>query len=144
MKAEAHTSTVKGNDLVAEDVAAGLDVLGDVDGGGKVVGDHLVGLPVARDGVIVDQTDGSGLEEAEVAGLDGCAVSWAGGEVIDDWSVVRVGPGVPLEVDGAACLDGDKGFAGRGALVARDVLFAVLGWGDEAVVLVQCHPACRL
>lgn len=81
------------------------------------------------------------------------------GNVVNDWAVMAVGPGIPLQSDGGSRSDGDIRGAGRGALVACDVLtsgldrlFTVVSlslltyggtigiWGDEAVVLVQGVP----
>lgn len=56
---------------------------------------------------------------------------------------MRVGPGVPLELDRLAGVDVDEVLAGLGALVARDVGRAEAGGLDEAEVLVQGVPAGR-
>lgn len=53
-------------------------------------------------------------------------------KVVDDRTVVAVGPGVPLQLHGVTSLDrnGDRG--GLRALVARNVAGAKIRWFDEA------------
>ena len=100
---------MEGDDLVAEDVLAGSDVLGDSDGPGVAVGDQVIGGPAVGSSVVeallID------LEEGEVTGGGGGAVvAGALGEVVEDGAVVRLGPGVPLELDLATSSDlGDLG-----------------------------------
>lgn len=105
---------MQGNDLVAQDVVAGGEALGDVDGPGVVVGDELVGGPLVGGGV--EDTRLVELEEAQ-GGLVGLgAVALALREVVEDRAVVALGPGVPLEVKAAASGDLDGGLTGGGLL----------------------------
>lgn len=69
------------------------------------------------------------------------AVAVAAGHVGGDGALVAVRPGVPLEVHCVARLDRDVLVAWGSALVARDVVAAVLLRRNEAVVLVVGHPA---
>jgi hypothetical protein len=121
---------VQGNDLVAENVLAGGNRLGDLDGPSEVVGDELLGGPLATvETGLVD------LEEAQVRGLGGGRVVDLG-EVVDDGAVVGRGPGVPGHVDGSAgrnlC---DFGTSGR-ILVTGDLGGIGVHAGlDEALVL---------
>ena len=57
-------SAVQGDDLVAEDIVAGLEVAGEGGGGGEVVGDELVSHPglAADDGALAE------LGPSEVSG----------------------------------------------------------------------------
>ena len=105
---------MESNNLVTENVLAGSDVLGDSDGPGVAVLDQVVGCPAVGGGVVesllVD------LEEGKVTGGDGSAVvTGALGQVVKDGTVVRLGPGVPLELDGAT--SGDSGDLGTGLAV---------------------------
>jgi len=105
---------VQGDDLVAEDVVARGEGLGDVDGPLVAVGDELVGAPLVGGGV--DDTDLSELEEAQALLVGVGAVARALGQVVDDRAVVGLGPGVPLESHGAAGSDRDRGLARSGFL----------------------------
>lgn len=105
---------VEGDDLVAKDVVARGERLGDGDSPLVAVGDELVRGPLVGTGV--EDTSAGKLEEAE-AGLVGlAAVARALGEVVDNGTVVGLGPGVPLESHVAAGLDSDGALAGGGFL----------------------------
>jgi hypothetical protein len=95
---------VESDDLVAEDVLAGSDVFGNSDSPGIAVGNQVVGSPVLGSGIIdallVD------LEEGKVTSRGGSAVvAGALGQVVEDRTVVRLRPGVPLKLDGATGSD---------------------------------------
>ena len=105
---------VQGDDLVAQDVVARGERLGDVDGPLVAVGDELVRGPLVGGGV--DDADLGQLEEAQALLVGVGAVAGALGQVVDDRAVVGLGPGVPLEGHGAASSDGDGGLAGGGFL----------------------------
>ena len=127
-------------DLVAEHVVAGREVGGDLDGPRVAGGNELVGRPVA--GVrAVDQAALGDLDEREALLVDGGAVGVAGRDVVDHGAVVALGPGVPLQRDGAAGGDGGVVVGGDGALVADDVRVGEGAGLDEAVVLVVGGPA---
>lgn len=126
---------VEGDDLVSENVEAGLDVLGDLDHPAVAVGDELVGGVLAGGGGAVDQTLLADLEELEGLLVDGLAAAGAaGGEVVEDGALVGLGPGVPLEED--AVTGGDTGvtLGVLGILVADDVGGSEGLGADEAVV----------
>ena len=95
---------VKRDDLVTKDVLAGSDVLGDSNGPGEVVGDEVVRGPVLGSAVV--QARLVDLEEREVARCDRRAVV-AGtlGQVVQNRTVVRLGPGVPLQLNGTTSGD---------------------------------------
>ena len=98
---------MKSDDLVTKDVLAGGDVLGNSDSPGVAVGNQVVGSPVLGSGIV--ETLLVDLEEGKVAGRGGSAViASALGEVVDDRTVVRLGPGVPLELDLATSGDSGK------------------------------------
>jgi len=102
---------VKGDDLVTKDVLAGGDVLGNSDGPGEVVGDEVVRGPVLGRGVV--QASLVNLEEREVTSRDaGAVVTSAPGQVVQNGTVVRLGPGVPLELDGTTSSDSGNSGAG--------------------------------
>jgi hypothetical protein len=133
-------SRVQGEDLVAEDVVAGGQVAGDVDGPGVAVADQVVRGPVAGVGARVE-AGLADLGKGERALVDRGKVARDGGQVVDDGAVVRVGPGVPLQGHRAAGGNGDGVANGRRALVADDVGAAKGVGGNEAVVLVGGGPA---
>lgn len=100
---------------MTEDVLAGSNVLGNSDSPGVAVGDQVVGGPALRRGIVeallVD------LEEGKVAGRGGSAViASALCEVVDNGTVVRLRPGVPLELDGATSSNGGDLSTGLTAL----------------------------
>lgn len=105
---------MEGDDLVAEDVLTRGERLGDSDGPGVAVGDQLVGGPVVGGGVV--ETLLVDLEERQVARGDGGAViASALRHVVEDGTVVGLGPGVPLELDLAT--SGDLGGDSTGLTV---------------------------
>ena len=63
------------------------------------------------------------------------------GQVVDDRAVVALRPGVPLQLEGVACLDRNGSRSGLGRLVASNVAGAEGVRLDETVVLVQGQPA---
>lgn len=79
------------------------------------------------------------LEEVEGPGGRG-AVAVDLGEVVDDRAVVGLGPGVPLQLEGVARLDGDGSAAWLRALVAGNVRSAKLGGLDEAYAVSVLRP----
>jgi len=142
---------------VTENVLAGSDVLGDSDGPGEVVLDEVVRGPVLRSGIV--QSLLVDLEEREVTSIDGGAVvTGTLRQVVHDGTVVRLGPGVPLELD--LTTSGDSGelrarLAGlwcfvspirkesircKAYLVASNVGASVALRSDEAVVAVLSAP----
>ena len=81
---------MQGDDLVTDDVVARGEVGRDGNGPGVVVGDQLVGGPVA--GVGARDPAGLGeLDPLEGGGGDGAAVAVAGGDVVNygagEWDV---------------------------------------------------------
>jgi hypothetical protein len=102
---------VESDDLVTENVLARSERLGDGDRPLAIGSNELVGSPLARSGAAIDQASLVNLEELEGLLVDGGAViTSALGEVVDDGTVVRLGPGVPLELDLAT--SGDRGELG--------------------------------
>lgn len=93
-------SGVERNDFVAEDVLARGKVLGDSHGPGVVVGNQLVGSPLA---VLVTST--LNLKPLEILLLDGLEVAGVGSSVSENGANVGCGPGAPVEVDFATSGD---------------------------------------
>lgn len=81
---------VQRQDLVAKHVITWLHVR-DGDGPGVAIGDEFVGRPSAAGEAGFGDF---GEEQGRLA--DGLEVAADGGEVVDDWAGVAVGPGVPL------------------------------------------------
>lgn len=102
-------SAVHGDDLVAEDVRAGGQAVGDGDGPGVVVGDQVRGSP--RLGVQVD-TSLVNLDPLEGGLVDGGAGIVGGatvGNVGQDGSDVGLGPSCPVWKHARLVLDFMKG-----------------------------------
>lgn len=100
---------VQGEDLVAQDVVAGANRGGDLDGPGAVCRAQLVVRPDARGAATSAEGDAAqlgDLEPLELLLVHRGAVAVARGQVREDGPVVGVGPGGPVEVDGAARGDG--------------------------------------
>jgi hypothetical protein len=134
------TSGVEGEDLVAENVVAGGEAGGDLDGPGVAVGDELVGGPGARVGAGHEAGLGN-LGELERGLVDGGKVTRDGGNVVNDGALVALRPGVPLESDGATSGNNSSVGSGSSTLVADDVGGTESGRLNEAVVLVLGRPA---
>lgn len=133
---------VEGDDLVAPDVVAGREVLGDLDDPRVVVGNQLRGSPCSGEGLVRDQTDGGDLEEFEVGLVNGRAVTVVAlGKHVDDGAVVGVGPCAPVDLDVVTCLHGGVTSSVRGVLVADDVARSVGIRGDVAVVGIRGSPS---
>ena len=133
-------SGVKTDDLMSENVVTGLEVLGDGELPGVTVRDELVGGPAA--GVAArDEALLCDLGPSEASLVDAGEVTADRGEVLGNWTVVRLGPGVPLQGDNITSSDSDGVADGTSALVADDI-GSTEGVGlDEAVVLVSSSPA---
>jgi len=128
--------SMQGDDLMAQDVVPGLEVLGDDDAPGVVVRDHLVGDPRARVRA-AEQPALADLEPLQRALVDGLAGPVAVRQVVDDGALVGGWPRRPLQGDDAAGFDGGGGLAGGCGFVAEDVGGGEGGGGDEAVVEVE-------
>lgn len=132
-------AAVEGDDLVAEDVVAGLEVGGDLDEPAVAVGTEVVGGPRAGVGVVAGTAD---LEPAEGGLVDGLAGAVAVGEVVDDGADVGLGPlGGPDDGDLVTGVDSGRAAARSSRLVADDVGGAEVVGLDEAVVLLKSRPA---
>ena len=133
-------SGVKTDDLMSENVVTGLEVLGDGELPGVTVRDELVGGPAA--GVAArDEALLGDLGPSEASLVDAGEVTADGGKVLGNGTVVRLGPGVPLQGDNITSSDSDGVADGTSALVADDI-GSTEGVGlDEAVVLVSSSPA---
>ena len=141
LRAVGLVAAVQRDDLVAQDVLSWRDGFGDGKRPAVVVGDQVVRGPVARGAGAVDQPGLADLEEVERRLVDGRAVAVAVGQVVDHGPVVALGPGVPLQLDGAA--RGDFGVDGAvvAVAVADDVGRAEGVGGHEAEVSGGRGPA---
>ena len=136
-------TAVQGNDFVANDIVASLQILGDSSSRGEVGLDKVVGGPCSS-AAWSDQTSLRDLAPAKSAGSEGGAVTVARSDVVDDGALVAVGPGVPVEGQlGASCDVGVEPGGGR-ALVAVDVVGAQGSGLDEPKILVQRIPTSSL
>jgi hypothetical protein len=134
-------SGVESNDLVTEDVRTGLEAGRDGDLPGVASGNEVVGGELATGG----HTSLGDLEELEVGLVDlGAATGTASSEVVDDGTLVRLGPGVPLDGDLLTGLDLGGLDGVLGALVADDVGVTEGGGLNEAVVGVGGEPSDEL
>lgn len=130
---------MQGDDLVADDVVARSDI-GESQVPGEVVGNQVIGGPLS--GVAAGlQRLGLDLGPLQARGVDCTAVAVAGRNVFLDGPNVADWPGVPLEGDFAAGLDGYVTAIALALLVADDGRGAEGVGGDEAVVEVVGLPA---
>jgi hypothetical protein len=131
---------VEANDLVAENVVTGLEVLGDGELPGEAIPDEVVGGPVTGVAARLEALL-SNLGPLEAALVDAGEVAADGGEVLSDGTVVGLGPCVPLQGDNISGGNGDGVLDGLGALVADDIGSVEGIRRNEAVVLVASSPA---
>jgi hypothetical protein len=129
------TSAVKSDDLVTEDVATSSKCLGDSGSPGVVVLDKIGSSPSTIKASSID------LDPLESSRVSGSALSSALGNVGQNRTNVRLGPGRPLELDGTTGLDGQRAGTGSSLLVAGNVGSAKVGGGDETVVEVFSGPS---
>lgn len=135
---------VERNNLVAEDVVARGNILGDLHEPGARVSDEYVGAPVTGVGP-VDVANLVDLEELERGLVDGFAIAVTVGEVVQNGSVVRIGPNDrPLDGDGVTRLDGCVAAGGCGVLVADNVACLIGVGGDEPIVCVAGLEESRI
>jgi hypothetical protein len=140
LRAVVLASRVKANDLVSENVVTGLEVSGHGELPGETVTNELIGCPHARVATRNVALLGD-LGPSKACLVDAGEVSADGSEVLSDGTVVRLGPGVPLQGDDITSSDGDSVADGSGALVADDIGSAKGSGLNEAVVLVSSSPA---
>jgi hypothetical protein len=120
---------VKSDDLVAENVVTRSDGAGDRDGPGQVVLDELGGSPLT---ILV--ANGVDLEELQVSSLSRGGVIDLG-HVVDNGTDVRLGPGVPLDVNLSSGSDRGNLSTSCSILVASNLVHVgVHGGVNEAVV----------
>lgn len=134
-------SAVKSDELMAKHVATWRNGSRDLDVPRLSVLDQVIGCPRAWGSGAVNQTGLLDLEEVERARSGGGAAFGALGQVVHDWAVMAVWPGVPGDLYRGSCSDCDLSSACRGGLVAGDVVGAEQVGIDEAIVLVQSVPA---
>jgi hypothetical protein len=135
------SSGVESNDLVTEDIRTGLEAGGDGDLPGVASGNEVIRGELATGG----HTSLSDLEELQVGLVDlGAAIGTASSEVVDDGTLVRLRPGVPLDGDLLTGLDLGGLDGVLGALVADDVGVTEGGGLNEAVVGVLGEPSDEL
>lgn len=133
---------VKSNDLVAEDVVTRGNALRDLDHPSDTIVQELVGTIGAGGGRAINETDLANLEEFEGGLVDrGTTGITAAGEVVDDGAVVRIGPGVPLDVDGVTSSNLGEALGVLAALVADDVGVGEGVRGNEAKISGLGAPA---
>lgn len=132
---------MQGDDLVTENVVSSGDGAGDGDSSAVVVGNELVGCPLAGDVAVVDQTSLGDLEELEGGLVDLGAVAITVGHVSDDRAVVALGPLGPLQLNLTTGLNlgGDR--TRGGLLVANNVRASVAAAVDEAEVGSLLSPS---
>lgn len=137
------SGAVKSNDLVTENVVTSRERRGDGDVPGEVVFNQLIGSP----GTWVraaDQTRLVNLDPGQGGLVDSGGII-SRGNVGDNGTVVRVGPGVPGSSDGTTCSDGCiVQFTVGSVLVANDVGGAVGIRGNVAVVRGRLGPGVEL
>jgi hypothetical protein len=133
------TSSVQSDDLVTDNVVARGDV-GEGQVPGEVVLDEVVGGPGSW---VAAGLPGAGLDlgPLQAGGADGAAVAVAGRNVLLNGANMADRPGVPLESDLAAGLDGNVGTVALTLLVANNGCSAKAVRGDEPVVEVVGLPS---
>lgn len=106
-----------------------------------VVGNDVVGGPRARSSTFIIQSGLVNLEELESSLINVGEVAVNGSKVVENRTVVRFWPCVPLNVDALACSDWNAGKSWCSTLVTNDIAVAKSSWVDEAVVLIVGVPS---
>ncbi|KAI6758106.1 hypothetical protein HG531_003931 [Fusarium graminearum] len=129
-------SAMKSNDLVAEDVASSSQGSGDSCSPRVVVLDEIRSSPGS-----IFETGGIDLDPLECRNVSLGATSRTLGNICENRANVRVGPLRPLELDSTTSLDRHGSVARSSLNVAANVLGAVGGRGNEAVIKVFGGPS---
>lgn len=133
--------SVKSNRVVAKDVFSGRDTGWDGHTPRVVIGDHVIGCPVARRRASVDEAGLVNLGKSQARLVNCRAIITTRGEEIENGAVMRFRPFGPLQVESRPGRDRDICTAGRGLLVADDIRRGVVA--DESIVKVVGCPACH-
>ncbi|KAL3593230.1 hypothetical protein FPOAC2_07524 [Fusarium poae] len=126
---------MKSDDLVAEDVASSGQGLRDSSSPGVVVLDEIRSSPSSI------KTSSINLDPLQSSRVSLGALSSTLGNICEDRTDVRFGPGRPLELDGTAGFDGHRAVAGSSLDVAGNVRGTEISRGNEAVVEVFGGPS---
>lgn len=109
------TSGVEGDDLMSKDILSRGNALGNGNAPGEVVSDELRRSPLSI--LVASLID---FEEVQTRSLGGsCIINLR--KVVEDWTNVRLGPGVPLDIDSATSLDSSDLSTSSGVFVASDL-----------------------
>jgi hypothetical protein len=119
--------TVQRDDLMAQNVVAGRNGLGDLHHPAVVVIDELVIAPDAGDSRVINQTNTINLEELKCCLVNRLAGTVARGEIIDNRPVVGIRPRGPLQVDLITRRDSNMTLGVRGVKRADQVGIRVAG-----------------
>jgi hypothetical protein len=134
---------VESDYFVTKNVLAGSERLGNCDRPLAVSSNQLVSSPLARSRATIDQTSFIDLKPLKGLLVNGGAVTTSAlSEVVDDGTMVRLGPGVSAPLDFNLAASGHRGrdLAILGLAVADDVTWGVAGTVNEAVVSVLGAP----
>lgn len=127
---------MKSNDLVTKDVVSRSDVGWDSDGPGVVVGDELIGSPRAWAGCTIYKAGLINLEEFESSLVDCGAVAIAIRKVVKDWTLVRVWPDGPQQVNGCTGCHSGRCHSVSSTEMADDVGISICIRGNVAEILI--------
>lgn len=126
---------------MAENIISRLQVDGNLDSPGEVIGHEHIVSPPATLHRHIKQASSADLEEVQLLLIDILAVAGALGEVVNDRTLVGLGPCVPLQGDLVTRLDGDMALSRLRVPVADDVGVTELSGLNVAIVCGTIGPA---
>lgn len=139
------TSAVEGNDLMTENVVSRGNIGGNLNHPAVIVGNELVGGPLSWGISTINQAGLGDLEELERGLVNSLAsLRTAVGEVVDDGTVVALGPSIPLNKDLVTSGNNGMGTGVFGVLMTDDVGVGEVLGTNEAVVGVGGSPGSNL
>ncbi len=125
---------MKRNDLMSEYIVARSDRGRNRDRPGVVVGDEIVRFPEPRGRRTTNETSFLDLEEFQTHLVSFLTITSTLCHVVNDRSVMRLGPLVPLQINGGTRSDGGMDCTRRAILSTNDVAAAILAGRNESSV----------
>lgn len=134
--------TVKSNNLVTEDVEARRNVGRDLHHPSISIGNQLIRSPLSRRSRAINESRLVNFEELQAGLVNSLtAIRAAVGEVVNDRTLVRFWPGIPLDEDIVSGLNDGMALGVGGISVADDIWRAKGSRLNKAVVGVGGSPA---
>jgi hypothetical protein len=135
------STTVKCNNFMPKDVVSCCQVGGNLDNPGIPVGNKDISRPLPALERHINQATSTNLEEFELGLVDVLTVPGAFCEIVNDWSLVRFGPCVPLQADLIASPHSDVTTSCLSASMADDIRVPKALGFNVSIVSCPSSPA---